>query len=51
MEAEFVACFEGMKQATWLKNFISELKIVSSIQRPVKMHCDNNSAVIFAKNN
>lgn len=51
MEAKFVACFEGMKQAAWLMNFISELKIVSSIRRHVKMHCDNNSAVLFAKNN
>ncbi|TQE08813.1 hypothetical protein C1H46_005584 [Malus baccata] len=51
MEAEFVACFEGMKQAVWLKNFVSELKLVDSIQRPVKMFCDNNSAVFFSKNN
>ncbi|TQE12286.1 hypothetical protein C1H46_001939 [Malus baccata] len=51
MEAEFVACFEGMKQAVWLKNFLTDLKIVKSIQKPVRMFCDNNSAVFFAKNN
>lgn len=34
MEAEFIACFEGMKQAVWLKNFISELRIVNSIKKP-----------------
>ena len=28
MEAEFVACFEGMKQAVWLRNFLADLKIV-----------------------
>ncbi|KAM1128224.1 hypothetical protein ACFX15_037517 [Malus domestica] len=51
MEVEFVACFEGMKQAAWLKNFLTDLKIVNSVQKPVKMFCDNNSAVFFAKNN
>ena len=51
MEAEFVACFEGMKQAAWLRNFMSDLKIINSVQRPVMMYCDNNSAVFFAKNN
>ncbi|KAM1011590.1 hypothetical protein ACFX13_047685 [Malus domestica] len=51
MEAEFVACFEGMKQAVWLRNFMAELKIVRSIQKPLKMYCDNKSAVFFAKNN
>ncbi|KAM1185013.1 hypothetical protein ACFX2G_014666 [Malus domestica] len=45
MEAEFVACFEGMKQA------VVDLRIVDSVQRPVKMYCDNNSVVFFAKNN
>lgn len=51
MEAEFVVCFEGMKQAVWLRNFVAKLKIVRSIQKPLKMYCDNNSTVFFAKNN
>ncbi|XP_048439406.1 secreted RxLR effector protein 161-like [Pyrus x bretschneideri] len=51
IEAEFVACFEGMKQVVWLKNFVSDLKVVSSIQKSVRMFCANNSAVFFAKNN
>ncbi|TQE08250.1 hypothetical protein C1H46_006217 [Malus baccata] len=51
MEAEFVACFEGMKQTVWLRNFIADMKIVDSVKRPVKMYCDNNAAVFFSKNN
>ena len=51
MEAEFVACFEGMKQAVWLKNFVSEMKIVDSVERPLRMFCDNSAAVFFSKNN
>lgn len=51
MEAEFVACFEGMKQAVWLRNFIANMKIVDSVKRPMKMFCDNNADVFFSKNN
>ncbi|XP_042974572.1 secreted RxLR effector protein 161-like [Carya illinoinensis] len=51
MEAEFIACYEATTQAIWLKNFISGLKIVDSIQRPIKILCDNTPAVFFSKNN
>ncbi|KAM2808794.1 hypothetical protein PS2_043635 [Malus domestica] len=51
MEAEFVACFEGMKQAVWLRNFVAEMKIVDSVKRPLRMFCDNSAAVFFSKNN
>ena len=50
MEAEFVACFEAMVQAKWLRNFISGLGIVDSIARPLKIYCDNSAAVFFSKN-
>ena len=50
MEAEFVACFEAMVQAKWLRNFISRLGIVDSIARPLKIYCDNSAAVFFSKN-
>ena len=30
---------------------MSDLKVVSSIQKSVRMFCDNNSVVFFAKNN
>lgn len=51
MEAKFIACFEGMKQDVWLRNFLSDLRIVDSVQGHVKMYCDNNPVVFFAKNN
>ena len=51
MEAEFIACYETTSQALWLKNFISGLKVVDSISRPLKIFCDNSAAVFFAKNN
>jgi len=51
MEAEFVSCFEATSHGVWLKSFISDLKVVDSISRPLKMYCDNSAAVFMAKNN
>ena len=51
MAAEFVACFEASNHGVWLKNFVTSLKIVDSIQKPLKLLCDNNSAVLYATNN
>ena len=50
MEAEFVACFEAMVQAKWLRNFILGLGVVDSIARPLKIYCDNSATVFFSKN-
>jgi hypothetical protein len=51
MYAEFVACYEATRQAMRLKKFISGLKVVDSIERPLKLYCDNESAVLYAHNN
>ncbi|KAK9046686.1 hypothetical protein V6N11_052567 [Hibiscus sabdariffa] len=51
MEAEFVSCFEATSHGVWLKSFISGLRLVDSIARPLKIHCDNLAAVFMAKNN
>ena len=51
MEAEFVSCFEATSHGVWLKSFISGLRVVDSIARPLKMFCDNSAAVFMAKNN
>ena len=51
MEAEFVSCFEASSHGVWLKSFISGLRIVDSISRPLKLYCDNSTAVLMAKNN
>ena len=51
MEAEFVSCFEASSHGVWLKSFISGLRIVDSISRPLKLYCDNSVAVFMAKNN
>ena len=51
MYAEFVACYEALGQVEWLKKFILGLRVVDSIQRPLRMYCDNEPAVFYAHNN
>ena len=51
MYAEFVACYEASGQVEWLKKFIPSLRVVDSIQRPLRMYCDNEPAVFYAHNN
>ena len=51
MYAEFVACYEATRQVKWLKKFIPGLKVVDDIYRPLKLYCDNNPTVQYARNN
>ena len=51
VEAEFVFCFEATSHGVWLKSFISGLRIMDSISRPLRIFCDNSAAVFMAKNN
>ncbi|KAK8475357.1 hypothetical protein V6N11_044668 [Hibiscus sabdariffa] len=51
MEAEFVSCFEATSHGVWLKSFIFGLRLMDSIARPLKIHCDNLAVVFMAKNN
>ena len=43
MAAEFVSYFEGTLHGVWLKSFITGLRIVDSIQRPLRLYCNNSS--------
>ncbi|RDX79311.1 hypothetical protein CR513_40277, partial [Mucuna pruriens] len=35
----------------WLRNFVTSLRVVDGIERPLKIHCYNNSAVLYSNNN
>ncbi|XP_039162985.1 secreted RxLR effector protein 161-like [Eucalyptus grandis] len=50
MEAEFVSCFKATSHGVWLKGFISGLRIMDSIARPLRIFCDNSAAGFMAKN-
>jgi hypothetical protein len=51
MAVEFIACYEASNHGVWLKSFVTRLKVVPSIKKPLKLLCDNNSAVLYASNN
>jgi hypothetical protein len=51
MYAEFIACYEVVGQTMWLKKFVSGLIVIDSIERPLKLYCDNKPAVLYAHNN
>ena len=45
MEAEYIAASEAVKEAVWLKEFLSTLKIVESASKPVVVYCDNQVVI------
>lgn len=51
IKSEYVGCYEAVRQGVWLRNLISDMKIVNDIERPITIFCDNTSDVFFAKNN
>jgi hypothetical protein len=51
MYTEFVACYEATRQTMWLKKFVPSLRVVDNIDRPLKLYCHNEPAVLYAHNN
>ncbi|KAI5352350.1 hypothetical protein L3X38_005241 [Prunus dulcis] len=51
MQAKFIACYEATCQAIWLKNFLTSLTVLGTIERLIQIWNDNSSAVLFAKGN
>ena len=51
MEAKFIACFEASNHGIWLRNFVTGLRILCGIEKPLKIYCDNKSVVMYFKNN
>ena len=48
-EAEYIAASDAAKEAVWLKKFLGELGVTSSLDGPVTLHCDNTGAIAQAK--
>jgi hypothetical protein len=51
MAAKFIACFETSNHEIWLRNFVTWLHIVDTIELSLKLYCDNSSAVLYSNNN
>ncbi|KAL0285353.1 UNVERIFIED_CONTAM: Retrovirus-related Pol polyprotein from transposon TNT 1-94 [Sesamum radiatum] len=48
-EIEYIAASEAAKEAVWMKNHTQKLGVVPSIAEPVVILCDNNRAIVQAK--
>ncbi|KAK8680566.1 hypothetical protein V6N13_109508 [Hibiscus sabdariffa] len=46
---EYIAASEAIKEALWIKKFISELGVIPSISCSVELRFDNNGAIVQAK--
>ncbi|KAJ9539153.1 hypothetical protein OSB04_031886 [Centaurea solstitialis] len=46
---EYIAASDAAKEAVWLRNFLSDLRVVTSVSRPIDIFCDNSGAVAQAK--
>ncbi|GJV07938.1 zinc finger, CCHC-type containing protein [Tanacetum coccineum] len=47
-EAEYIAASKAGMEGVWIRKFISGLGIVPTINKPIKMFCDNSAALHFA---
>ncbi|BBG99367.1 hypothetical protein Prudu_009033 [Prunus dulcis] len=47
MQAEFLAVYKATSIAMWLKTFMSMLRVVYSIQRPIQLWNDNTAAIFI----
>nr|GFC00816.1 hypothetical protein [Tanacetum cinerariifolium] len=47
-EAEYIAAFDASKEAVWVRKFIFGLGVVSTIEEPISMYCDNTGAIAIA---
>ncbi|GKA24987.1 hypothetical protein Tco_0711020 [Tanacetum coccineum] len=48
-ESEYILACEASKEAIWMKNFIRDLGVVPTVQDPIEIFCDNESAVTLTK--
>ena len=49
MEAKYVTACEAVKEAVWLKKFLSDHGVVRMEQVPITLFCDNSGVVAKSK--
>nr|GFD23738.1 hypothetical protein [Tanacetum cinerariifolium] len=47
-QSEYMAASEATMEAVWIREFVGDLGVMPSINKPINMHCDNSDAIIFA---
>jgi hypothetical protein len=48
-EVEYIIVPKAVKEVIWIRNFISELGVVTSLCSPMDLYSDNSGAVAQAK--
>nr|GEY74369.1 hypothetical protein [Tanacetum cinerariifolium] len=48
-DVEYIAAFDALKEAVWIRKFIYGLGIVPKIKEPISMYCGNTGAITIAK--
>jgi hypothetical protein len=48
---KFIACYEAVGQTMWLKKFVPGLRVIDSIERPLKLYYDNEPVVFYDHKN
>ncbi|GKB86198.1 retrovirus-related pol polyprotein from transposon TNT 1-94 [Tanacetum coccineum] len=48
-DAGYIAAFDALKEAVWIRKFITGLGVVPTIEEPINMYCDNTRAIAIAK--
>ena len=51
MEIEFIACCEASNHGIWLRNFVTQLRIVDGIEKALRINYDNKLVELYSKNN
>lgn len=46
---EYIASSEDAREATWLQNFIGDLRVVLDIKEPLEIFCDNEGEITLTK--
>src|SRR3954469_10067238 len=49
-EAEYIAASEAANEGVWMKEFLSDLGVITSASGPMKIFCDNTGAIALARN-
>ena len=49
MKTEYVTASKASKEVVWLRKFLSDLKVILGMNRPITFYCDNTSAIANTK--
>ena len=49
IEVDYIAASEAAKEGVWIRNFLIELGVFPNASSPLNLYCDNNGAIMQAK--